>query len=81
MHGRVDCIDLIGNGLRHEINDPDVFLVLTALIEHGVDGVVNVAFKFLIILMRNASEPEFNVFEMQDRTQIIVKPRKGNYLV
>ena len=66
MHGGVDRIDLIGNGLRHEINDPDVFLVLTALIEHGVDGVVNVAFKFLIILMGNASEPEFkDVYKRQ----------------
>ena len=50
MHGRVDGVDLVLQLFRHKVHDPDVLVVLLALKEDGVDGVVNVRGEFLVIL-------------------------------
>ena len=50
MHGSVDRVDLVLQLFRHKVHDPDVLVVLLALKEDGVDGVVNVRGEFLVIL-------------------------------
>ena len=73
MHGRVDGVNLFGDGLRNKVDDPDIVPFLAALVIDGVDGVVHVVRKFPEIILRNPSEPEPDVLKMKDGAQIVVQ--------
>ena len=79
MHGSVSGIDLTSLMLRHKVDAPDILIVFIAFEEDGVQIVVNIFLEFLIILFFDTSEMKMNIFQMQDRGNIIIDISEWTY--
>ena len=65
--------------LRYEVDAPDVLVIFIAFKEDRVQIVVNIFLEFLIILFLDTSEMKMNIFQMQDRGNIIIDISEGTY--
>ena len=64
---------------RYEVNAPDVLVIFIAFKEDRVQIVVNIFLEFLIILFLDTSEMKMNIFQMQDRGNIIIDISEWTY--
>ena len=64
MQRCVNCIDLIAKRLRHKIHQPHILCIFLAFVHHRIDGIVHIIHEFIVILMRHASKPEFDILKM-----------------
>ena len=78
MQGSIDRVDLLVNGVRHKIDQPDILGILLTLVNDGVDRVVGVSHEFFVILVCHASETEADILEIQNITDFIVQICKRN---
>ena len=79
MHRRVGGINFVRIMLRYEVNAPDVLVIFIAFKEDRVQIVVNIFLEFLIILFLDTSEMKMNIFQMQDRGNIIIDISEWTY--
>ena len=79
VHGSVGRIDLASLMLRHKVDAPDILVVFITFQEDGVQVVVNVFLEFLVILFLDTSEMKMNVFQVQNRGNIIIDISEWTY--
>jgi len=79
VHRRVGGINFVRIMFRYEVNAPDVLVIFIAFKEDRVQIVVNIFLEFLIILFLDTSEMKMNIFQMQDRGNIIIDISEWTY--
>ena len=79
VHGRVGRINLVSLMLRYKIDSPDILVIFITFQEDGVQVVVNVFLEFFVILFLNTSEMKMNVFQVQNRGNIVINISERTY--
>ena len=77
MEGSIYGVNLLFFGCRYKIDTPDIILISSALIEYGTDIVHEILLQLGIGFHRNLAEPELDMFEMENRSDIIMQVLEG----
>ena len=65
--------------LWYKIDSPDILVIFITFQEDGVQVVVNVFLEFFVILFLNTSEMKMNVFQVQNRGNIVINISERTY--
>ena len=65
--------------LRYKIDSPDILVIFITFQEDGVQVDVNVFLEFFVIQFLNTSEMKMNVFQVQNRGNIVINISERTY--
>ena len=66
VHGSIDGVDFVAEGLGNKINGPDVIGIFHTGMNHRVYSVVNIGHKFVVIIPGHSAKAEFYILKMQN---------------
>ena len=66
MHGCINGVDFITQGMGNKINVPDVIGILHTGMNDGIYGIVNIGHEFVVIIPGHSAEAEFYILKVKN---------------